>query len=174
MVGIDYFFGDPVHLHLDNPEFDRSTWRAKSLEQARASVPKWVDGVKEMFGTNVNYCSIGICFGAPYAFGVAATDMLSCAAVAHPTSLTEELLRASKVPLLFSCAETDTAFPASFRRQVEDILVEKKATYYFQIFSGVSHGFATRANPEVETERWAKEECHRAMVQWFKRFSSSK
>jgi hypothetical protein len=51
VVGIDYFFGDPVHLHLDKPGFDRPTWRTKSVEQAKASVPKWVDGVKEMFGT---------------------------------------------------------------------------------------------------------------------------
>lgn len=174
VVGIDYFFGDPVHLHLNKPGFDRLTWRTKSVEQARASVPKWVDGVKEMFGTNVNYCAVGFCFGAPYVFQVAATDMISCAAVAHPTNLTEELLRASKVPLLFSCAETDSAFPVPFRRQVEDILVEKKATYYFQVFSGVSHGFGTRGDPEVETERWAKEECQRAMVGWFKRFTSSK
>jgi dienelactone hydrolase len=48
--------------------------------------------------------------------------------------------------------ETDAAFPASLRRRAEDILVEKKATYYFQIFSGVSHGFGTRADPEVETQ----------------------
>ncbi|KAG2088391.1 uncharacterized protein F5147DRAFT_726950 [Suillus discolor] len=164
-------FGDLVHLHLNKPGFDRSTW---------ASVPKWVDGVKEMFGTNVKYCAVGFCFGAPYVFQVAATIVwyvtyLSIfAAVAHPTSLTEELLRARKVPLLFSCAETDSASPATFRRHVEDILVEKKATYCFQISSGVSHGFGTRGDPEIETERWAKEECQRAMVGWFKRFTSSK
>ncbi|KAG1768265.1 hypothetical protein EV702DRAFT_979567 [Suillus placidus] len=126
VVGIDYFFGDPVHLHLDKPGFDRSTWRTKSVEQARASVPKWVDGVKEMFGT-ILFMDQGFCFGAPYVFQVAVTNMLSCAAVAHPTSLTEELLRASKgrsrnilfnnsidqamqsVPLLFSCAGIDTS-----------------------------------------------------------------
>jgi hypothetical protein len=50
VVGIDYFFGDPIHLHLDEPGWDRLTWRTKSVEQAKASLPKWVDGVKEMFG----------------------------------------------------------------------------------------------------------------------------
>ncbi|KAG2090775.1 uncharacterized protein F5147DRAFT_724479 [Suillus discolor] len=138
VVGIDYFFGDPVHLHLNKPGSDRSTWRTKSIEQARASVPKWVDGVKEMFGTILD----------------------------HPSQHT--------VLHSYHPIETDSAFPATFRRHVEDILVEKRATYYFQIFSGVSHGFGTRGDPEIETERWAKEECQRAMVGWFKRFTSSK
>jgi hypothetical protein len=40
VVGIDYFFGDPVHLRLNKPGFDRLTWRTKSVEQAKASVPK--------------------------------------------------------------------------------------------------------------------------------------
>lgn len=65
VVGIDYFFGDPVHLHLNKPGFDRLTWRTKSVEQAKASVPKWVDGVKEMFGTIL--CSI---LGMPKLYAV--------------------------------------------------------------------------------------------------------
>ncbi|OAX37883.1 alpha/beta-hydrolase [Rhizopogon vinicolor AM-OR11-026] len=165
VVGIDYFFGDPIHLHNEEPGWDRLAWRTKSVEQAEASLPKWVDGVKEMFGTNTKYCAVGFCFGAPWVFKVAATDMLLCAAVAHPTNLTEQDVKESK--------ETDFAFPAPLRRRTEDILVEKKATYYFQIFSGVSHGFGTRADPEVETQKWAKEECQRTMIGWFKRFTSA-
>jgi len=50
VVGIDYFYGDPIHLHLDEPGWDRLAWRTKSVEQAKDSLPKWVAGVKEMFG----------------------------------------------------------------------------------------------------------------------------
>jgi hypothetical protein len=50
VVGIDYFFGDPIYLHTEEPGWDRLAWRSKSVEQAKASLPKWVDGVKEMFG----------------------------------------------------------------------------------------------------------------------------
>jgi dienelactone hydrolase len=49
--------------------------------------------------------------------------------------------------------EIDHTFPVDARRRAEDILVEKKHTYHFQVFSGVSHGFAIRGNPEVENER---------------------
>lgn len=54
---------------------------------------------------------------------------------------------ASKFP------ETDHTFPAESRRRAEDILAEVKAVYYVQLFSGVSHGFATRGDPDVEISR---------------------
>ena len=32
-------------------------------------------------------------------------------------------------------------------------MVTRKCTYYFQVFSGVKHGFATRGDPNIEIER---------------------
>jgi hypothetical protein len=32
-------------------------------------------------------------------------------------------------------------------------MVSRKCTYYFQVFSGVSHGFAVRGDPDIEKER---------------------
>ena len=49
-VGIDYFLGDPVHLHTESG-FDRQAWFAKSRKQADELVEKWVDGVRELYGT---------------------------------------------------------------------------------------------------------------------------
>lgn len=49
--------------------------------------------------------------------------------------------------------ETDSTFPKESRRRAEDILEEIKATYHVQIFSGVSHGFGTRGDPNVENSR---------------------
>ncbi|KAH7925374.1 alpha/beta-hydrolase [Leucogyrophana mollusca] len=174
VLGIDYFNGDPVGGHLGQPGFDRATWRDKALKQAIAWVPQWVEVVKARYGTEgVRYHAVGYCFGAPYSLELAGSGLLASAVVAHPTNLQEHHFRAAKAPLLFGCAETDQAFPPESRRRAEDILVEMKAPYYFQIFSGVSHGFATRGDPSVDSERWAKEECARGMVEWFKRFSSS-
>jgi dienelactone hydrolase len=56
--------------------------------------------------------------------------------------------------------ETDRTFPAAARHRAEDILAEIKATYHVQLFSGVSHGFATRGDPNVENERTWKLEGH--------------
>jgi hypothetical protein len=43
--------------------------------------------------------------------------------------------------------------PKESRRRAEDTLEEIKATYYLELFSGVSHGFGTRGDPEVENSR---------------------
>ena len=49
--------------------------------------------------------------------------------------------------------ETDHMFPKDSRRRAEDILEEVKATYHIQLFSGATHGFGTRGDPEVEDSR---------------------
>jgi dienelactone hydrolase len=104
----------------------------------------------------------------------------SSAAVAHPSSiydgatkqLKSDVIENCVAPIAFACAETDAAFPTEARRQAEDILVKNKAHYYFQIFSGVSHGFGTRGDPADGAQRFAKEECARGFVHWFNRFAA--
>lgn len=54
--------------------------------------------------------------------------------------------------------------PKRHVRKVEDILVEQKKTYHFQIFSGVKHGFTVRYDLNAENERWAKKEYQRDMI----------
>ena len=49
--------------------------------------------------------------------------------------------------------ETDLMFPKESRRRAEDILEEAKATYNVQIFSGATHGFGTRGDPNLEDSR---------------------
>ena len=44
-------------------------------------------------------------------------------------------------------------FPLEARRRAEDILIRNKSSYYFQVFSGVSHGFAVRGDPNIPDQR---------------------
>ena len=81
-------------------------------------------------------------------------------------------------------------FPKESRRRAEDIMEDVKATYQIQIFSGATHGFGTRGDPEVEDSRmflkplnsqiiidcsliigWAKEKSAQGVAEWFMRFS---
>lgn len=84
-------------------------------------------------------------------------------------------------------SEVDHTFPLDFRRKAEDILVEKKATYHIQVFSGVTHGFSLRGNvndpvasqyaapcpvrqsltPLHSVAEWAKEQSATAIKSWF-------
>ncbi|THU91063.1 alpha/beta-hydrolase [Dendrothele bispora CBS 962.96] len=172
VVGIDYFFGDIVDAHDNEPGFDRQAWMKKSQVQAAEVLPKWYEAVKEMYGTcaDANYCSVGYCFGAPYVLEWTTTGEIVAGAFAHPAFLNEDHFRGVKRPLLMSCAETDHTFPLPARRRAEDLLIEAKAQYHIQVFSGVAHGFALRGDPNIPDTRWAKEECASCVVRWFNRF----
>ncbi|PPQ80615.1 hypothetical protein CVT24_002707 [Panaeolus cyanescens] len=150
------FYADvfgPLHVNAHNEaEFDRMAWFEKSRTQAKNAIPKWFSAVKEIYGADAQYSAVGYCFGAPYVLEAIATEDVVAGAFAHPAGLTEDHFRNVKKPLLLSCAEVDHTFPIESRRRAEDILVEIKATYHIQVFSGVAHGFATRGNPDVENE----------------------
>jgi len=171
VVGIDYFFGDPIYLHPE-ADFDRDTWFVKSRKQATEALPKWLEEVRKLYGSGAKYCAVGYCFGAPFVMDLGATDDIVAGAFAHPAFLNEDQFRNLKKPLFLSCAETDFTFPLEFRRRAEDILVEQKAQYQLQVFSGVQHGFAVRGDPDKSDDRWAKEESARGIIDWFKRFSA--
>ncbi|OJT14002.1 Protein AIM2 [Trametes pubescens] len=109
----------------------------------------------------------GYCFGAPFVMDLLATDWVTAGAFAHPAFLDEGHFERIERPLLMSSPEDDFTFPHAARRRAEDILVARKATYFIQIFGGATHGFATRPDPAVRGDRWAKEESARAVVRWF-------
>ncbi|KXN92792.1 Protein AIM2 [Leucoagaricus sp. SymC.cos] len=154
VLGVDYFFGDPIHNHPE-PDFDRETW----IETARSRAAK--------------YTTIGYCFGATYAVDLASTDEVVAAGFAHPGPLTEDQFRNVKKPFLILAAETDRTFPQESRSRAEAILTEIGATYHLRLFSGVSHGFAVRGDPEIENSRWAKEEAAATVVSFFSRFTKA-
>jgi dienelactone hydrolase len=173
VLGPDYFFGDPIQNHANEEGFDRPAWMAKSKKQADECVPKWLEAVKEKFGTTgTKYSAVGYCFGAPYTVDLGATDFIVAAAVAHPAFLEESHFEKIQAPLLLSCAEIDHTFPLESRRRAEDILAQRKSAYHIQVFSGVKHGFASRGDPENPDGFWAKEQSARGIMEWFKRFSA--
>lgn len=49
-------------------------------------------------------------------------------------------------PLLLSCAEDDDRFPTDCRRIAVDILQENETPYTLQLFQGIKHGFAVKAD----------------------------
>jgi dienelactone hydrolase len=171
VLGPDYFFGDPIYLHNGEVGFEREPWMEKSMKRAKEAVPKWLEAVKELYGTaTTKYTTVGHCFGAPFVMDLAATDFVVAAAFAHPAFLTEDQFKNLKKPLFLSCAEIDSTFDLQARRRAEDIMVEIKAVYHIQVFSSVVHGFAIRGDPAHEHTGWAKEESARGILQWFERF----
>ncbi|KAF8555051.1 alpha/beta-hydrolase [Imleria badia] len=171
VLGPDYFFGVPIQ---DMPtDLDKATWVNRARAKALEVFPKWFDAVKATYGTETTkYTAVGYCFGAPFVLDLAAEGSITAGAIAHPAFLEESHFEKITRPLLLSCSEDDFTFQLEARRRAEDILVRNKSSYYFQVFSGVAHGFAVRADPNVPDQRWAKEESARGIKEWFLRFSA--
>ncbi|KAJ2928385.1 hypothetical protein H1R20_g8693, partial [Candolleomyces eurysporus] len=178
VLGLDYFFGDPIGLHVDqdlhpfDPNFDLPAWVAKSRVQAAQAVPIWNKAVRERYGPNAKYNAVGYCFGALYSMQIGATDDVVAAAFAHPGDLTEAHFTNLTKPLLMSCAEIDQTFPTVDRNRAVDLLTENNKTYHYQVFSNTTHGFATRSNPDDPNSVWSMRESARSVAGWFDRFSN--
>jgi len=174
VVGIDYFVGDPIYIHNDDPNFDRGAWFEKHHKGAKELEPVWWEAIQARYGkpTETNYFAVGYCFGAPFVMEACVTNKAIAGAVVHPAFMSEGHIENVQKPVLFSCAETDHTFGLPARRRAEDILVAAQKQYHFQVFAGVKHGFAIRGDPAVENERWAKEESARSIAGWFTRWGS--
>ncbi|KAJ7131061.1 dienelactone hydrolase [Mycena epipterygia] len=180
VLAIDYFRGDPVHLHRKDrndttePGFDYEVWKAKHQAFAAVAVPKWIDEVKTQFGTpETKYAAVGYCFGAPYVMdALSESSSTACVgAFGHPAFLNESHFINCARPIFLSCAETDHTFPAPARHRAEALLTAgKKCKFHIQLFSGVEHGFALRGNMEDAYERFTKEESASGIVRWFTQF----
>ncbi|KAL2828604.1 esterase/lipase [Aspergillus pseudoustus] len=172
----ELFDGDPIPLNRPG-DFDIVAWRdGKYHPQGRAHVPENIDpivnaSVEELrtkYGCKT-IGAIGYCFGAKYVVRHLGPDIgkLDVGFIAHPSWVAEEELRAIKGPLAISAAETDVIFPAEKRHESEVILKETGVPYQISLFSGVSHGFAVRGDPNVRSERYAKESTFFHTLQWF-------
>lgn len=56
---MDYFMGDPVYKHDDEPGFDRNQWIRNMQNAAEELVPKWWAEVKDKYGHEAKYCVVG-------------------------------------------------------------------------------------------------------------------
>jgi len=94
---------------------------------------------------------------------------------AHPSFVEAAELKAITGPLSIAAAETDQIFPADKRHESEVILKELsdgplKVPYQLNLYSGVQHGFAVRADLEDKRAKFAKEQAFIQAVQWFDYF----
>ncbi|ANB11213.1 protein AIM2 [Sugiyamaella lignohabitans] len=173
----DLFKGDPRSPD-SVPGADPNELRTKWLpnhtpEITRPIVEKAVEGLKKEYSPEF-VGTVGYCFGARYVLQQLATDNVNAGAIAHPSGVTIEDVRAVRKPLLIIGAETDGAYTPELQKQTEDVLREIKATYFTTLASGVSHGFAVRGDITNPIVKFAKEKALRDTVDWFNAFNSRK
>jgi dienelactone hydrolase len=87
---VDYFFGDAINKHPD-PDFDRQAWIETARGRAAAETPKWIQAVREHYGTEKKYVAVGYCFGGPYALNMGGTNQVEAGERENPVPGQHEL-----------------------------------------------------------------------------------
>jgi dienelactone hydrolase len=119
--------------------------------------------------------SVGYCFGAKYvARFMASGKGIDVGAMAHPSFVDADELKAITGPLTIAAAETDHVFPSTKRRESEDILRDMDVPYQITLYSDCAHGFATRADLSNKRAKFAKEAAFLQFVQWFNEYINDK
>ncbi|KAI5366264.1 Putative dienelactone hydrolase, alpha/Beta hydrolase [Septoria linicola] len=169
-LGLDYFQNDPIFLHRSDAKtskegFDFAVWLEKYTGFADKKVPEWTAAVKQKYGkADTKYACVGYCFGAPYVCNSLADGTCQVGGFAHPAFLKEHHFRNLKAPLFLSCAEIDHTFGTDSRNEAVSMMIEDGRKYGLELYSGVAHGFALRANLDVPYERWVKEQSLASIV----------
>ncbi|CAI7586717.1 unnamed protein product [Penicillium manginii] len=165
----DLFHNDPVPLNRP-ANYDLMAW----LNGPPGHLPPRVDPVvkavlaemRENMGCE-RIGAVGYCFGAKYAVRFLRPGDVDVAYVAHPSFVDADELAGIRGPLSIAAAETDAIFPAAKRHESEGILVKTGQAYQINLFSGVEHGFAVRADITKPVVRFAKESAFTQAVVWF-------
>ncbi|KAJ5942825.1 hypothetical protein N7516_002993 [Penicillium verrucosum] len=169
----DLFHGDPVPLNNRPASFDLMSWLKGPPGHLANRVEPVVQAILKEMKSNMG-CervgAVGYCFGAKYAVRLLQPGLCDVAYVAHPSFVDTEELQAIQGPLSIAAAETDSIFPAPKRHESEDILAKTGQPYQINLFSGVEHGFAVRADITKPTIRFAKESAFLQAVAWFDQY----
>ncbi|KAK5682333.1 hypothetical protein LTS10_005459 [Elasticomyces elasticus] len=177
----DLFEGDPIKLN--RPEgFDIMAWLQKSGPEGKGHGTGQVDPIvtavikemRENLGVK-KLGSVGYCFGAKYvARFMAKGKGIDVGAMAHPSFVDAEEIKAMTGPLTIAAAETDAIFPVEKRHETEKLLKDMTIPYQICLYSDVEHGFAVRADMEKREAKFAKEAAFLQHVQWFDEFVKEK
>ncbi|PWY88445.1 alpha/beta-hydrolase [Aspergillus heteromorphus CBS 117.55] len=114
--------------------------------------------------------AVGYCFGAKYVARYLKDGQVDVGFNAHPSFVTHEELAAIKGPLSIAAAEIDSIFTTQLRHESEDILIKTGQPWQINLYSGVSHGFAVRADLSNPHFKWAKEQAFCQAVAWFRQY----
>ncbi|KAH0199009.1 alpha/beta-hydrolase, partial [Aureobasidium melanogenum] len=128
----------------------------------------WVQSVVAEYGKQgTKFACVGYCWGARFVCHQLSTQgICKVGAVAHPSFLKESHVEAVQAPLYIVAPADDELFPQEQRNRTQEILTKGETHFSVQVYSGVGHGFATRANLEDPHARSAKEQCFKNFVDW--------
>jgi len=150
-------------------------WLARHTPETTMPIlEKVLDAVKEQYGDKSYIASlgtsvVGYCYGGKYALRLAATDLITAAAVAHGTMITKDDLGKVKKPVTLACVEHDPFFPDHVREEGQKFLAENKIEHELRLFKDVPHGFAVYGSYTNQNIKESQEEVFDQFVQFLSR-----
>ncbi|KAI4188323.1 MAG: hypothetical protein LQ346_005335 [Caloplaca aetnensis] len=170
----DFFDGEVVEEDtIATPEkqanFDFAAWFGRNNKDIRGpEVFEAARILKQELGFQ-KVGAIGYCWGGWAAFQVGAKgrNLVDCISVAHPTFLLPEEIDAIDVPVQIIAPENDMMFKPELKAYANKKIPELNIGYDYQYFPNLSHGFATRGDPNNMTQKAGLERAKNAAVTWF-------
>ncbi|KAF2796363.1 alpha/beta-hydrolase [Melanomma pulvis-pyrius CBS 109.77] len=164
----DLFKGDAVPVSSPEGTLNLTEWRtrhpAAEIDSIIASTITYIRselGVQRIGG-------VGYCFGGKYVPRFLAQGKgIDVGFIAHPSGLEATEIQNIAGPISIAAGELDGAFNSTLRRNAEDILTTKNATYQTALYSGAPHGFAVRVDLNIPRQKYAKESSFVQAVRWF-------
>ncbi|KGO73417.1 Dienelactone hydrolase [Penicillium italicum] len=164
----DLFHGDKMNLSdLQSGKVDLSAWLSNhQVSSAEPVVESTIKYARETLGVK-KIGAVGYCFGGKYVCRSLKPGQIDVGYSAHPSFISHEELSAIKGPFSIAAAEVDTIFTTQLRHESEDILIKTTQPWQINLFSGVNHGFAVRADLSDPKQKWAKEQAFCQAIAWF-------
>lgn len=97
-----------------------------------------------------------------------AKPLVDAISVAHPSWLTKEEIRETRVPTQILAPEHDMVFNPELKAYANETIPTLGVEYQYRYFPGQIHAFASRGSLEVDGERRACERAKRGVVEWFR------
>ncbi|CRG87550.1 hypothetical protein PISL3812_04568 [Talaromyces islandicus] len=173
----DFFGGEifPVDVLSDESkwkEIDLAGFLSRNTKLIRE--PEIFDCAKAL-RSRLKYSSvgaIGFCFGgwAVFRLGAKEVRLVDCVSTAHPTFLEKKEISEISVPVQILAPEIDPQYTAELKAWSNEIIPTLGVPYDYQYFPGLTHGFATRGDPQNKAERAGMERGKNAAVLWFRQW----
>ncbi|KAE8386857.1 hypothetical protein ETB97_008956 [Aspergillus alliaceus] len=167
----DLFQGDAISLSdMESGKADLQAWfPSHQPTHVDPVVEATIKYVREELGAK-RVAGAGYCFGAKYVCRHMKDGKLDVGYNAHPSFVTHEELGAITGPLSIAASEIDSIFTTQLRHESEETLKKTGQPWQINLFSGVSHGFAVRADLSNKHFKFAKEQAFCQAVNWFRQY----
>ncbi|KAL3727396.1 hypothetical protein ACJRO7_032168 [Eucalyptus globulus] len=162
----DFYYGDPV-IDVNDPNFNIEVWlKNHSPDKGYEDAKPVIAALKSKGVSAIGVA--GFCWGGMVLVKLAGTEDIQAAVILHPGCITEDEIRAVKIPTAILGAENDHIFPADELKKLGEIMSAKtEFESYVKIFPGVRHGWSVRYNDDDESAVKSAKEAQEDMLNWF-------